>query len=411
MTISPPTNVKTGTAQDFQALASGIDSLYLSMDVLWQNQKLFLYLDDLKRAAKTSKKEEVGLLVSSDENIRWPFTIKPYGSGGYAWLLLSKDFVLKIGDWLRPNTRPSVMVEIRSETLWRDGPQRTIEKIICLLVDAGGSVKDIKPSRADLCLDLLMPESSWNKEILEYQVTRAQDISTYFKKQKLTGIGIGKKAISARLYDKPLEIQTQSKKFWMYDIWRLEGVPPGMKIIRVEFQIRREVLKQIEAETIWDLFENIQKIWAYCTQKWLKFQNRPGKHHTQRNTLPWWQMVQENFLGPQKGIPAIRAKAIKSDKESLMAQIAGLTQSYAALSQDEREESFWDNPKPEMVHWEIVQKINDDEKLGVSFNEKVSRKRAKYQRGNEKCLKALELREKQRFQEGEKTTINFEGME
>jgi len=31
----------------------------------------------------------------------------------------------------------------------------------------------------------------------------------------------------------------------MFDIWGLKEVPEGKKIIRIEFQMRREVLKQL----------------------------------------------------------------------------------------------------------------------------------------------------------------------
>ena len=92
----------------------------------------------------------------------------------------------------------------------------------------------------------------------------------------MKGISIGKGNISARLYDKPLEIKQQSKKYWMYDVWGINknDLDDNHKIIRVEFQLRRELIKDLGANYFEDLLKGYGKIWAYCTQKWLKFQDR-----------------------------------------------------------------------------------------------------------------------------------------
>jgi hypothetical protein len=59
----------------------------------------------------------------------------------------------------------------------------------------------------------------------------------------------------ARLYDKVIEIETKSKKTWMYGIWKMEGPPKNGRVIRVEFQLRREVLRQLAIDTVWQLFK------------------------------------------------------------------------------------------------------------------------------------------------------------
>ena len=60
------------------------------------------------------------------------------------------------------------MAEIRSETLWHLGAKSAVEMIILLLLSQGGTKITLKPSRADLCVDVLLVEKFWNMELLKY---------------------------------------------------------------------------------------------------------------------------------------------------------------------------------------------------------------------------------------------------
>jgi hypothetical protein len=174
----------------------------------------------------------------------------PHGSKGYAWLAHGKEYALKVGDWKTPGSRPSVMVEIRSETLWRFSPPDAYKRILSFLEIQGARIITVKPSRLDLCLDLLLPVEIWTLGLLETAVSRAAYRSPFFDRQNLTGIQFGKGDISARLYDKALEIKQKSNKVWFYDLWKLNAVPEGFRAIRVEFQLRRGILKTLGLDTL-----------------------------------------------------------------------------------------------------------------------------------------------------------------
>ena len=161
-------------------------------------------------------------------------------------------------------------------------------------------------------MDMLIPDCEWDGELFRDKVSRARKVAYYTKSNILTGVHIGKDDLSCRLYDKVEEIETQSHKTWMYDVWGISEVPETKRVIRVEFQLRREPLKNLGIDTIEDCLKILDSIWGYCTQKWLKFQTNPGKHHTQRKTLGWWQTVQNNFIGVSDPVPAIRAKAVRT---------------------------------------------------------------------------------------------------
>jgi hypothetical protein len=314
MTISPLANVKLPALKEIQTLVYGVDSLVVAIDINWTTNKLFSYLESLKLQAKNQIGEYPGVLRSEDGCDEWHFNIKAHGVRGYEWLLDSREFTLRVGNWKTPQSRPSVMAEIRSEALHTRGPGDGVNRIIGLLEDARGSVVRIKASRVDLYIDILFAESLWSLELMKYAITRASDVSPHFRHGHLTGISIGKGVISARIYDKPLEIKQHSGKSWMFDVWALDKAPEGKRIIRVEFQLRREGIKEMGLDTLDDFIENIENVWAYCTKKWLKFEDNPEAHHTQRSTLEWWKVVQNGFNGVQDPKPVIRSKAFRTDR-------------------------------------------------------------------------------------------------
>ena len=281
MTISPPANVRLPVMKEVRSLKYGVDTLVVAINVRWVSDNMFKYLEQLKNEAKLGVGECPGILMTEDKSDKWPFNIKAHGVRGYEWLLDSREFTLRIGNWKAPESRPSVMAEIGSETLHARGPGDAVNRIIGLLDDAGASIISVRGSRVDLYVDILLPESLWSLDLMKFAVKRASDVTPHFRHDHLTGISIGKGIISARIYDKVLEIKQQSKKFWMFDdVWRIDKVPEGWKIIRIEFQMRREGIKEMGLDTLDDFLENIKNVWAYCTKKWLKFEDNPGAHHT-----------------------------------------------------------------------------------------------------------------------------------
>jgi hypothetical protein len=361
-------------------LASGVDTLVISLNIDWRDTALFAILDEVKEKAKQYSLDYPGHLQHFDPEEVWPFTIKPHGTKGFSWILSGSDFSYKIANSSAPGSRPNAMIEIRSEALWRLGPEEVIKIALSLIEANGGHIIEAKPSRVDLCVDFLMPEELWSSDLMKYAVTRATDFAPYYRFKKLTGIRIGKGVISARLYDKPLEIQQQSRKVWMFDIWGLNEVPEGKKIIRIEFQLRREVLRDLKIKYIDDLFQKIDGAWTYCTKSWLKFQDRPGLHHTQRTTFDWYEEIQDGFAGVQGAEPLVREKAVRIDKQRLMQQANGLIIAIHAIDQEEKSA---DRDKPVNIEdciYSYVDELSKHHPSPSEIQEKLTRKRSKYHR-------------------------------
>jgi len=372
---------KNAVMQKYHILASGIDSVNLAVTVSWERTEMFTYFDALKNKAREINNSFSGIVTDTVDSNIWPFDMKPHGTDGYAWLLIGNDYSMKIGNWTEPRTRPSIMVEIRSETLWRLGTVPAILRAVGVIESMGTIIKEIKLSRVDLCCDVMMPRELWSLELIHHAATRATDIAPYFKHRKLTGIRIGKGNISARLYDKPLEISQQSKKYWMYDIWEINKTPEGMIIIRIEFQLRRQFLKEVGMNALEDLFTKDADAWRYCTEKWLKFQTNPGCHHTQRKDFPWWKIIQNGYRGLQDGKPLVREKAFRKDKRHLTQQMLGLMTSLKAAEMEELGEEMESSVSlDECLATYLGELEFNNPKLHRELSQKIMKKRARYHR-------------------------------
>ena len=337
MTISPPSNVIPDSRYPLKILASGVDSLVLAIDVIWEDETFFDYLHEMKAMAK-EEDTDIAVTLGDREGVApLLLSVRPFGSDGYEWLLQGSDYTLKIGKWLEPKSRPSIMAQIHSEALWSLGPEPALDVLLSLLAVSGAQIQKVKPSRVDLCVDYLMPERQWSPNLVKYSVTRAAKCTPHYRHKVLTGITIGDGSkVSARLYDKPLEINQKSKKFWMYEVWGIEAVPEGKRIIRVEGQFRREAIKTLGIDSAADLFGCLDNLWAYFTRKWLKFANNPEKHQLSRKTLPFWRTIQNGFFGVQNAEPLIRCQSLQTKKKQLAAQAYGTVNSFLAIEQEER---------------------------------------------------------------------------
>lgn len=381
MTISPPSNVIP-----YQVLASGIDTMVLAIDATWKDESFFDYLTEMKSLAIQVGNDVAAIIRSSHGDDLWLCKIKPHGSKGYEWVLEGSDYNLTIGNWLKPKSRPSIMAQIRSETLWHVGPEEAVEFLFQILTKSGAEKIFIKSSRVDLCVDLTLPADLWTADLVKYRVTRANYAAPHYFNDDLQGISIGKGKMSGRLYDKPLEIRQKSKKFWMFDVWGIEIIPDDLKVIRVEGQFRRECIKELGVDSVVDLFPHIENFWAYFTKNWLKFQDNPGKHSNLRNTFAWWEIIQNGFLGVQGATPSIRCKSLSTSKKQLFAQTYGTLNSMMAIEQDEQGHSLQKQISFEEGLIDFMQCVDLYGKNEFDLNNDILRKRAKYQSQIQKML-------------------------
>jgi hypothetical protein len=190
------------------------------------------------------------------------------------------------------------------------------------------------------------------------------------------------------MYDKDLEIRTVSKKTWLYDIWNLEEVPENFRVMRTEFQLRREAGKDLGLDSVWDFTNHPRNLWAYCTQCWLKFTDNPLTETRFQTVLPFWKTIQDNFLGNQPAAPLIRAKAVNVKRKQLAQQLMGQFTSLIAIGTE--------NMAPCVRLEDHLAVVTESaEMLGLDdydLSHRVRRKQGKYLKAKEKFKTAEEQR-------------------
>lgn len=261
------------------------------------------------------------------------FDVALSGAPFYAYRLECNDFYLYFADKEMLNN-PPVRVKFISGFIWsygyKEAYQRFIDWFRSFLYTAQSKI-----SRVDICCDT--DEAIFIESDIKDMVTRAQgktlnyvdDVN--YQGKKFSGFSIGRgKPIMCRIYNKSMEIK-RSNKTWFYSIWILNGSNLDNDIWRVEFQLRRQVLKEFNVNTVEDFFKVENKIWAYLTQEWLSFKSNNNDSNVSRRTVKRkWQVIQmanNNYLVS----PAIREKIKVGSLQKVLDQSAGLFQSIAAI--------------------------------------------------------------------------------
>ena len=274
------------------------------------------------------------------------------------------------------------MIEISSVALWMQGVAESVDRILFLLKHAGGWATSVKVSRIDLCLDLLVQKTLWSAELAKNIVCRARAKTNHESGRTFSGFEFGRGKISCRMYDKPLEIAEKSKKTWFYDIWNIiqDEMPEELRVIRTEFQLRREALKELGLNTVWDFINHPRNLWAYCVQEWLKFTDDPLRDPREQSLLPFWKTVQDGFMGSQGAHPLIRAKAVNIKKKQLAQQLIGqLTSLIVVESQKFGPDVDIDDQLPLLARCAALTGMDS-----AALTERVRRKQGKYLRAVEK---------------------------
>jgi hypothetical protein len=179
-------------------------------------------------------------------------------------------------------------------------------------------------SRVDLFADI-----AWSKRFYpgdaERFVTRAKSKLVYYDGSNVSGFVFGKGKIMARVYNKALEAHKLGK-IWFFDLW---GVDENGQVWRVEFQLRREALKELTIETFGDLMNSLQALWDYCAGKWL-YARKPGT----KRLIRFWETAQAaKFQSGENPAKLVKREKMRSGmtEKQIFDQMAGLTKCYARV--------------------------------------------------------------------------------
>lgn len=248
----------------FKPLRWGVDSLYLSYP-----GEIFPEADtklkELKKTAQSPEDHEKVLAqYPIDDHI---FEVKDKGTRFFQYILEDNAFRIQLS---RSKSMPLAYVKISSEYLTHVGPIDAEKALLKVLEQFGTINESANVSRIDLFVDFVssVDMESWDRHAW---VTRASGINAYSVDGAFSGwvIGLGG-VISCRLYDKTLEIEQQSKKYYLHDLWKAAGWNGSDKVWRLEFEIKREVVTQKGLSNLYQVLANLNGLWSYATTEWLR---------------------------------------------------------------------------------------------------------------------------------------------
>ena len=98
--------------------------------------------------------------------------------------------------------------------------------------------------------------------------------------------------IAARLYDKVSEI-VQSGKPWAMNLWMPAGWRPGDPAWRLEFEFKRDFLKERTLSSLDTVLDNLDGLWSYATTEWLRLTipNEADSTRTRWPIHPLWSAL------------------------------------------------------------------------------------------------------------------------
>ena len=303
-------------------LASGVDALYLSGQGYLSKGFLALLEDHRMWADRESIPVpfELGPLT---------FGLAPHGWGKYRYCLDHESG--RIG-FTKSTRLPAIRVQPRSEFLQAHGPAGAVADFGSLLrpvvENLGFSV-----ARVDLFCDLEHLELC--AEDRPGFLCRGTACTTYEAGRICTGFAFGSRRnghISARIYDKTAEMEAKGTDWWGA-VWA-ERHLVGERVWRIEFEIGRAALSELELRRPDDVLAAVPSLWRYCSSEWLTL--RRPKPDSNRSRWPLderWRAVQAaSLVHGATELKFIRGHKRAQSFRRLMPALVGYLVNFAVLS-------------------------------------------------------------------------------
>ena len=266
---TPPSNTVSANSNSgnptFLALRWGVDSLYLSYP-----GKLFYHQDETLQALKAAARSGVPGEVANAQLLLGEhiFEVRDKGTGLFAYVLEDNAFRISLAS-VDAGALPMAYVKISAHRLAAGSVQSIEEELRALLQELGSIEESVRVSRIDLFVDFVsdVDMEGWTRSAW---VTRARSINAYAVDDQFSGWAIGLGGpMAARLYDKTLEI-LKSHKDWLKPLWVARGWDGESRVLRLEFEIKRDVLKGFGLESLADVLRAMAGVWSYATTEWLR---------------------------------------------------------------------------------------------------------------------------------------------
>lgn len=341
-TVAVPSNTATNNSNNqdnkIKILRFGVDSLYLS----YQGElydRIDERLSTLKYLARSENPEQQAKAqLKIGDHL---FEVKDKGSNMFAYVLEDNAFRIQLS---RPKKSvPMAYVKVSSEYLTYKTPEQAEKHLYDILNELGVLQSTANVSRIDLYVDFVSHQDmeAWTREAW---VTRAGSVNAYASDKRFTSWAIGMGGvIAARLYDKLLEI-VKSNKGYLIPLWEMAGRIEGEPVWRLEFEFKRDFLKQKGIIPLTEVLFYLNGLWSYATTEWLKL-TIPNEDDQTRARWPvhelWQQLASidwETNNSPLKS--RFSNQRVPNDEATLDRALSALTTWMATHGHDDPDSAF-----------------------------------------------------------------------
>lgn len=293
-------------------LLHGIDSLYCAyyLEHTGEASIDFQKLTQQKESLRQSKsKDPLAVKLGNSD-----FFLYPYGTAsGYPLVLSNEYFKVELGQYNNPN----FYVAFKSQALWRESAFLLHEKFLEWAGSVGYSpYKPESISRVDYCFDYNLPMIDFTEDSF---VSRSNKDSKHREDGKTQTFTYGKGDIVLRVYDKVAEIKQQSEKVWFYLLWGQDK-----DVWRIEWQVRRPVLKLFDIKTFEELKAQLGDLLRYLAEEHDTLRIPNEDSNPSRWPLhPLWRDLQEKISQlDQMGICRVYGQAVALEERMTRMAIA-----------------------------------------------------------------------------------------
>jgi len=314
-------------------LVSNIDTICILLNVQEYEERANKILNMLEEEKDYAKK-----IVTSNKTYKHyikvgniNFELLTNGTKGYSYILQNSAYKIYLAKY-EPTLQGYTPIQIRisSEYLWSYGISKAWSIIYHWVEENFGEISEEKVSRVDLCthvanVDFITDyEKSYKGDFKKSQVFKTNNVInaiTFGSRQS--------KNIYCRIYNKSLELKEKRHKTWFKDIWESNNIDTE-NVWNIEFEIKSELLRRFNLNTVNDVIWYTKDLWEFCTKKWIVKVDRTNKRVERCETNSDWEKIQNAFPYLTNAGLIDREKQINMDADVLIPTIAGFVTSYSA---------------------------------------------------------------------------------
>lgn len=334
-------------------IASGIDTLIISLRGELPDTLVSSFVD-----AKAAASEMQSSTEFKFGGVTWQ--LQPWAFGKYSFNLMHEYGILGI---TTSRSLPMMRWQPRAEALHALGPLAISLWLVGLAESEVGPVTT-GVSRVDVHADF--QGVVFNHTDKESFVTYAKSCRANWDQDVFSGFSFGSrgsKSVSARIYDKTLEIAKKGGTYW-FDYWG-DLYDAEETVWRIEYEFHRTFLRKFGVHSLEQVFASLGGLWKYGTDNWLSLRVPTlDETHARWHVDEMWKSIQSASLSWHAvGLEKVRAARRGDELHRTLPQVNGWLARLAALLDLESTEDLIDQLPRIMELYERSSKIEFPDRI------------------------------------------------